>query len=111
MNTFSNVKLRLFNGKGNMKAAGSVVVAGVAEVHFTVVQSSKGIFASLPSQKGSKPDENGKPIYYPLVSIPDKTQYIEFQKLVKQEYEKLLSGNQDVSASNGEDSQVDNYPF
>lgn len=92
----------------NLVGNGEVLVSGTVLVKFTVLRGSKGIFASLPSQAGKKPDDDGKIPYYPQVKIPNDDLYNEFQNLVKATFEKLTGGQ----ARAGEEPQGgDGVPF
>ena len=93
----------------NLVGNGEVLVQGTVLVKFTVLRGAKGIFASLPSQAGKKVDENGKIPYYPQVKIPNDDLYQEFQKMVRDEFNRL-STSQD-QAGEGNQDFTDNVPF
>ena len=76
---FTNVRIFPVS-VGNIKANGKVVVAGVVEVSFKIIEGKNGLFASLPSTKGK--DDN----YYQDVKLLDKDNYESFQKTVLEAY-------------------------
>ena len=92
-NVFSNLKVfSIKNPSGTLVGNGSVDVAGVVNVRFTIVKGQKGVFVSLPSRPGKKPDENGKTIYYKDVKILNEDLEAELQNLVTKEFAKVLQG-------------------
>ena len=106
---FSNIEITpLKSQMGKMLAHGKLLVSGVIEVKFTVIEGTKGVFANLPSKKGKKNDENGKAIWYSDVKFPNKDVYDEFQQLIKSEYGKTVG-----QSSAGEENQAkdDGCPF
>ena len=114
---FSDLKLTpVKNPKNNLRAYGDVIVQGSIKVKFSVFAGVNGIFAKFPARKGTKPDENGKDIWYPDVSIPNKDLYQEFQALVATEYTNVMGADQGTSTA-GEQPQTpqtptgDNVPF
>jgi DNA-binding cell septation regulator SpoVG len=111
---FTNMKITpLKDTSGRMKAHGVVTVAKVVEVRFTVLMGNNGIFASLPSRRGNKPDETGKYPWYPDVKITDDKQYQTFQDMVRKSYAKALG----LAPNAGEENQdtggtyEDHLPF
>jgi hypothetical protein len=108
---FSDIKV--FPNKSNhpvVKGNGSVLIGGLVEVRFTIMQGKNGIFASLPAEKGSKPDDTGKIPYYPRVRIPNKDLYGEFQTLVCNEFRKAMGQGDNSGAGEGDQSS-DGLPF
>ena len=104
--TFSELKVNALNTPiNNLVGNGSVVIGGLVNVRFTIVKGAKGVFASLPSRKGNKPDETGKIPYYPEVSIVDKGMYEEFQQIVKKEFAKLLGAKSNGGGKTGNGKQ------
>lgn len=92
-NVFSNIKVFPMKTKHpTILANGSVVVGGVVEVRFTVMKGTKGVFASLPARKGTKPDDTGKIPWYPEVKILSDELHKEFQDLVRAELKNRLGG-------------------
>lgn len=85
---------------------GSVLVAGVVEVKFTIMKGPKGPFASLPARKGDQKDpETGKDKYYPDVRILDGELYKEFQKLALDAFNS--GGKKTGQKASGEQNQWD----
>lgn len=106
---FSNFKIYTVNNPtGNLRAHGSTVVAGVVRVKFSILEGKNGLFASFPAQKGKKPDDNGKPVYYPDVIIEDDEVKANFQQLAVQAY-KDNAGNNVVET--GQTNTGDSIPF
>lgn len=81
-NIFSDVKIFPVQGNSVVLARGDVVVHKTVKVKFTVMNGSNGRFVSLPSEKGAKPDENGKTKYFPLVSLVNRELQDELNKVV-----------------------------
>lgn len=115
-NIFSSVKVFPMKTKHpTILANGSVVVGGVMEVRFTVMKGTKGVFASLPARKGTKPDDNGKIPWYPEVKILSDELHKEFQDLVRDALKKQLSGGNTTTQvtknakSAGEGDQTEHY--
>ena len=106
---FTNMKITVFkNSTTAFCGRGTVLIAGTVDIDFSIMKGKNGVFASLPSIKGSKLDENGKIKYYNVVRLPSKEVYDELQILAKQEYEKVVNGQEAA----GEENQVsDNLPF
>jgi hypothetical protein len=111
MGNFSDVKIfTLSTPAGSMVGSGSLVYNGVIRLSFTIMKGSQGIFASLPSTKGKKPDAQGKIPYYPQVKFLTDELYAEFQNEVKKEFAKKLSGGNTPKTPTppiGEEPQVD----
>jgi DNA-binding cell septation regulator SpoVG len=118
-NVFSNIKVfPLKKSHPSIVANGSVLVAGVVEVKFTVLKGSNGIFAKFPAKKGAKPDENGKDVWYPEVKIVNEDLFKEFQSLVQNELKKSSGAGGSQVTKNakkaGEENQTeytDGIPF
>jgi hypothetical protein len=112
---FSNIKVFPMKKKHpTILANGSVVVGGVVEVRFTVMKGTKGVFASLPARKGTKPDDTGKIPWYPEVKILSDELNKEFQDLVRQTLKDQLAGNQVTKPAKaaGESNQYnDEIPY
>lgn len=104
---FSNIKIhKVNNPKGNLLAYGSVLVAGVVQIKFSVMNGQNGPFASFPAQKSNKTDENGKVIYYPDVSIKDKEVWNQWQQLAVKAYNEAGNSGTGTSEQSG-----DGVPF
>ena len=56
---------RISNPRGSMVAFATLIVNDVIAINgFRVINGKNGAFVSAPQKKGSKPDENGKDVYY-----------------------------------------------
>ena len=77
----------------NMVGSGSCDVGGLVNMKFTIIKGSKGVFGSLPSVKGNKPDAEGKTPWYPQIRLLTDELYGEFQQLVQKEFAKALAGS------------------
>jgi DNA-binding cell septation regulator SpoVG len=110
-NIFSDVKIFPIQGNAKILARGEVVVHKTVKVKFTVLNGSNGRFVSLPSEKGAKPDENGKDKYWPLVSMVNRELQDELNKVVLA----ALDGNKEESAPAGKPASKkpvgDGIPF
>ena len=103
---FNDIKVFLKERK-NMLGYGSCVINGVVSVDFTIVNGSRGAFASLPSR--SYKDENGDTKYRNVVRITDDNDYNAFQKAVIDEFK-----SQSGQGKAGETDQTpadDSIPF
>jgi len=88
MSNITKVEVRkLKNPKNSLVGSGSCLVGGLVRVNFTIINGSKGIFASLPQH--TYKDAEGTNKYVNDVSIPDKNLYDEFQKIVKEAFENI----------------------
>jgi len=87
LDVFTNMKIVPLKMKHDVIVAnGTVLVAGTVEVKFTMMRGPKGLFASLPGRKdptGKVDPKTGKPVYYNDVKIPDKEDYMGFQKMAQ----------------------------
>lgn len=111
-NLFTNVQVTpLKNPTGNMKAHGVFTVAGLVDIRFTVIEGAKGIFASLPARKATKPDAEGKFPWYPDVKITDEDAYKTFQNVVKAQYVKAVGNSTVVGEENQDKPFDDGLPF
>jgi hypothetical protein len=110
-NVFSNMDITpLAKPMGTLIANGSVDMGNMVKIRFTVIKGPKGVFASLPARKGTKPDAQGKIPWYPEVKIINDELYNEFQSLVKKELAKKLSeGKSGNSKKAGEEKQSSPY--
>lgn len=111
-NQFSNLQIwPVKASKGNLLANGKVTVASLVDIRFQVKNGPNGPFASLPARKGPSKNDPGQEVWYPEVRILDEKLYQEFQTLVKENWEKLSTGQGD-NTSSGEHSQTnDGIPF
>ena|SRR3990167_6782235 len=96
---FTNVDVRRINNAGKLKANGKVLVAGVVEVKFRVMEGANGLFAALPSTKG-KDDK-----YYNDVYLPDEATRKLFQEVV------LAAYNNSSEATTSKTSKSKPLPF
>jgi len=111
MSDFTDVKVfPLKQRAGNLLANGNATV-GVVQFKFTVLEGSKGIFASLPARKGKKPGEDGNIPWYPEVKILGEEPYAEFQKAVREAYTKAMGGQVKAGEENQGTELVDGIPF
>ena len=85
----------------NLKANGSCVVKGAVQVNFTIIEGSKGLFASLPRRSYEK---NGETKWVDEVRFPDKELYTEFQATV-------LAAFADFGKSSQTEASSDDVPF
>ena len=68
----------LKNPSGSMRAFATLVVDGVLQINgFRVLDGQYGMFVSAPSKKASKPDENGKYVYYDDVRFDEPIEETE----------------------------------
>jgi len=95
---------------GNLLANGNAR-CGVVEFKFTVLEGSKGVFASLPARQGKQPDDEGKIPWYPDVKILGEDPYKAFQKLVKEAYVKATGGQDNAGEQNQGEGYADDIPF
>lgn len=109
MSNFTDIKVfPLKQRAGNLLANGTAT-NGVVQFKFTVLEGSKGVFASLPARKGTKPGDDGKIPWYPEVKILGEEPYAEFQKAVRDAYSKAMGGQD--QAGEGNQEPVDGIPF
>lgn len=89
MATFSDIKIyRLENSTGSLLARGSVVIADLVRVNFSILEGKSGKFVTLPSEKSTKIDEaTGKNKYFPLAQMVSRELSDELNKAVLAEYE------------------------
>lgn len=105
MSIFSDLKVfKTKNTKGKIRGNGSVVISDTVRINFTVVEGSKGLFASLPQHTYEK---EGKTQYASDVVIFDKARYNEFQQLVTEAFMKLSGGDTPAPTND----QGDDIPF
>ncbi len=89
MSTELFTDIRVFpikNATGNLKANCKVVIAGTVEISCSVMNGSKGLFVSMPSQKVEKPGEPVK--YFPYVKLIDKDTKDKLDEVVLAEFNK-----------------------
>jgi len=89
---FTNIEITRHINKGSLLAAGKMLVAGTAEVHFTIVNGKNGTFVSLPSKPFQDTEGNTK--YQNLVKIPDEATYKMMQKDVIKVYSEESGADQ-----------------
>jgi DNA-binding cell septation regulator SpoVG len=78
--TFGAKVTTLQNPKGALRAFATLVINDTIHVNgFRVLEGSKGTFVSAPQKKGSKPDENGKDVYYDEVRFVEETEEGQFR--------------------------------
>lgn len=123
LDAFSNMKVIPLKTKHDVIIAnGTVLVGGTVEVRFTMMKGPRGLFAALPSRKDPKgvvDPKTGKPVYYSDVKIPDKEDYIGFQRMALEATKKALGvgiTSSEPKTSLGEENQVstiddNNVPF
>lgn len=77
---FSAKVTTLQNPRGAMRAFATLIVNDVVHINgFRVIEGSKGTFVAAPQKKGSKPDEDGKDIYYDEVRFVEETEEGQFR--------------------------------
>ena len=77
---FSAKVTTLQNPRGALRAFATLIVNDVIHINgFRVIEGSKGTFVSAPQKKGSKPDENGKDVYYDEVRFMENTEEGQFR--------------------------------
>jgi DNA-binding cell septation regulator SpoVG len=82
MSVFSDLNVFPISNAGTLVARGNVTMNGAVKFQFTVRNGSKGRFVALPSEKSNKVDEDNKPKYFPVISLVNKEQQEELNRLV-----------------------------
>lgn len=100
-NVFQNITFNMMSKPGTVKAYGKVLIGGLVEVNFTVMEGKNGIFAALPGHRGNQPGKDGKKPWFSDVKIPNEDLYKQFQEVIKAQY-----FAQTGQANAGEESQV-----
>lgn len=109
MSIFSEIKVYPLDTKGgNLLANGTFVVSEAVKVRFMYMDSKKGPFVSLPSDKVVR---DGETKYYPQVNFITKDANEELNKLVSAAYEKYKNGstNGDSNSSGSEKTGSEDF--
>lgn len=90
MNKFSDIKIYRLETKPDSKllARGSVVIADMVRVNFSILNGANGKFVMLPSEKSNQIDEQTKKNkYFPLAQMISRDLSDELNKAVLTEFE------------------------
>lgn len=94
-------QLKLYPAKdssGTFKGNGRVVVAGVAELNFRIVQGPTGLFVGWPGRQSDKVNPTtGKKQWFNDVRIVDEEANQELTKLILDEFRKTTGNNTGTS--------------
>lgn len=105
---FSNIKVTpLKKVAGSIRANGSVTIAGVVDVNFTISDGSNGLWVKLPQHSyKAKDKDSGQEVtrYVRDVKIQDEALRQELSALAISEYNRVSSGegNQSEPAQDGQ---------
>lgn len=115
MSQFSDVKYFKVNGHPSILGRGSFMYNDAFRIQFTHMNSSKGPFVSLPSEKdrnGKKDEKTGRDVYYPLVSCSDPDVREEMNRVVNAKAEEVGAGSAgNQQSSSGSSAVADDLPF
>lgn len=117
---FSNI--RVFptkNNTGTIKASGKVVIAGVAEVAFTVRDNGRGPWVGWPGRYSEKVGQDGKKTWFSDVRIVDEQAGEEVSRQILAEFRsggsprpaRTGSPAQGRARASAEASEPDGVPF
>ena len=102
---------RIQNPRGSVVAFATLIIDGVIAINgFRVINGRNGAFVSAPQKKGSKPDENGKDVYYDEVRFLEEKEEGKFKGPIAQAaFDAILNefngGASDNRSSNGDSVQ------
>ena len=84
--TITDVRIRLIDKEGKMRAVASITIEGVFVVHdIKIIEGDKGMFIAMPSRKS--PDGEYRDIAHPINS----DMRYRMQSMVLAEYEKMMA--------------------
>ena len=110
MSMFSNVKINYVNNKGGkFVASGSVDVAGVLAVNFSILTGPKGKFVGLPG-KYVETKENGKK-WFSDIRLLSRELQDELNQVVLAEFENHSRAGDAPAATTGDAPAADDYDF
>ena len=84
--TITDVRIRLIDKEGKMRAVASITIEGVFVVHdIKIIEGDKGMFIAMPSRKN--PDGEYRDIAHPI----DSATRAMLQELILKHYEQTVA--------------------
>lgn len=109
--TFTNIKVFKSKFDGKVKGNGSVVIGGMVEVKFTIVEGTNGLFVALPTRP-YQDKKTGTTKYANEIAIPNRELYQEFQNVILEAFNKDAPKRERTNRVSEPSEPVDdNIPF